>query len=419
MSISKHVIFLYIVLIVQAIYAQKPQKVIKSESQLRFKLVKPDCNEAVNISLGAVSIYGPTYPPKGYGIQEIKKNKQIFEEEHNSAWYLLSIGSDGILVFDIAPIDTANDYDFLLYAYTDTNFCTKFNKTQLRLLRSNLSNTSRSSKGITGLKETSARALVPKGAGDSHSKFINVKKGEKYMLVLDNVSSDGKGHKIYFDILRNVEINGITLNSDSVPVVAEISLYDENGTLKEAVKSNKQGVYTIHTSIKEKKDYNLTISSDSSFFETKQINTKDLKDNKAFPEIKSILIKLKKGAKYKMGNINFYGDVDILLPVSYPSVEAFYQIMKKNEKMVILIEGHTNGNDWYLEPKYQSGIEKKLSESRAKRIYDYLLSKGIEASRMSTVGLGSTVPVHMNPVGENQASENRRVEIKVITLNGD
>ena len=49
-------------------------------------------------------------------------------------------------------------------------------------------------------------------------------------------------------------------------------------------------------------------------------------------------------------------------------------------------------------------------------IYDYLLKKGIEKERMTFVGLSNFHPLYKNPRDEAQSSANRRVEIKVVSI---
>ncbi|MGZ4047974.1 MAG: OmpA family protein [Bacteroidia bacterium] len=382
------------------------------------KPISADCKKAIPILLNNSFTYGVTPPPKGFGeIQEFKTNNSAtFEGEHNSAWYLLSIGKDGGLIFDIIPFDTTNDYDFLLYKYTDSTFCDQLLKNKLKPVRSNLSNIKKSKKGITGLKPDIHKNAVGEGIGESYSSSINVKKGEKYMLILDNVTPEGKGHTIRFNFMKKVEIKGKIINSDSVPVVADITLSDNFGNTVEETKSNAKGEYKINTEIKENQNYNLTFLEEGTFVQTATINTKDLKEDAAFPDIKTMLPKLKKGEKYKLGNINFYGNKAILLPESIPSEEALYKLMKKNKKMTIQIQGHTNGEDWHLAPENQSPEEKILSEDRAKTIYNYLVAKGIAADRMSTYGFGSTKAIYKNPKDEGEQSANRRVEIKVLSF---
>jgi outer membrane protein OmpA-like peptidoglycan-associated protein len=56
----------------------------------------------------------------------------------------------------------------------------------------------------------------------------------------------------------------------------------------------------------------------------------------------------------------------------------------------------------------------KLSTNRAKRVYDYLLKKGINKNRMTYQGYGGTKPLVRFEKDSEDANKNRRVEIKVI-----
>jgi outer membrane protein OmpA-like peptidoglycan-associated protein len=386
-----------------------------SQTAAKAKPISGDCKKAIPLTISNRLFYGVTDSLKGYGdIQEIKKgNHLLFEGEHNSAWYLLTFGRDGDMIFDITPADSLNDYDFLLYSYTDSTFCKTFVKNQNKPLRSNLSNVKRSVKGITGLARSGElKPSIGKGIGNAYSNSLPVKKGEKYMLILDNVTPIGKGHTLEFNFIKDVEIKGRILNSDSMPVVADISLSDPKGQTILETKSNKNGEYSIKTSLNENQSYTMIAASDSSFVQIKTLNTKELKkDATVFPEIKMVLPKLKKGGKYKMESINFVGNAARLLPGSIASVEALYKVMKKNGKMVILIEGHVNDQG-----SGDKGFIQSLSDDRAKTVYDYLVKKGIAKERMSTVGLANKFQLFPRPKTESEMQANRRVEIKVISI---
>lgn len=81
-------------------------------------------------------------------------------------------------------------------------------------------------------------------------------------------------------------------------------------------------------------------------------------------------------------------------------------LLKKDKTLDISIEGHCDivGSDEY---------NQQLSERRAKTVYDYFASNGIDPSRMKTVGWGRTRPVVPNTTEANRA-RNRRVEIVII-----
>lgn len=79
--------------------------------------------------------------------------------------------------------------------------------------------------------------------------------------------------------------------------------------------------------------------------------------------------------------------------------------MKKIEYRRIIIEGHTDSTG-------SDEINKKLSEARAKAVYDELVLNGIPGEKMIYAGFGSEMPRYANDTAQGRA-DNRRVEIFV------
>lgn len=73
---------------------------------------------------------------------------------------------------------------------------------------------------------------------------------------------------------------------------------------------------------------------------------------------------------------------------------------------VIIAVGHTDsvGSDEY---------NQKLSVRRAEAVKAYIISKGVDATRVYTEGKGEKQPVADNKTAEGRA-KNRRVEIEVV-----
>ncbi|MCE9538776.1 MAG: OmpA family protein [Bacteroidetes bacterium] len=394
------------------------EKNLKKTLPLETTNTACDCKDAIEINVTKVAKYGLTKPSHGFGsIQEIlsksKTGKLAFEAEHNTAWYLLNINFDGEFVFEIIPEDSTNDYDFLVYKYTDTGFCKGIQKNAIKPIRSNLSRLDPQKKGITGLVSGAKSEFVGKGIGAAYSKSINVLKGEKYILVLDNVYPDGKGHILNFNYVKQVVISGIVLDADSVPIKSEIILSDNIGNVVHQQNTEKDGKYTINSSMKESLNYTLSFSSANSFIDIKTLNTNDLKNSNAFIDIRTILVRLKKGMKYNMSSINFYGNLAVLLPSSHSSLVALYKLMKENEKMIIRIEGHINLPGG---ASRNNVFEQTLSEDRAKTVCDYLQNQGIRKERISSIGYSASKMLFPNPKDEAEMSANRRVEINVISI---
>lgn len=80
------------------------------------------------------------------------------------------------------------------------------------------------------------------------------------------------------------------------------------------------------------------------------------------------------------------------------------KLLKKNPKLNVLIEGYTS-ND--------GRNHKKISQSRADAVKDYLQTKGIKAKRLTAFGFGDTNPLN-NGKTEAERALNRRVELKIV-----
>ena len=90
-------------------------------------------------------------------------------------------------------------------------------------------------------------------------------------------------------------------------------------------------------------------------------------------------------------------------------LDKLVQVMKNNEKMVILAKSHTDnrGTDKYNE---------RLSDRRAKSTAQYIISKGIAANRISAKGMGELEPKVDcgKDCSEEQHAQNRRSEFLII-----
>lgn len=392
-----------------------------------LKKVYCDCDSAIKLDVFKWATYGFTKAPADFGnIQEIKAKagtiKTAFEQEHHSAWYLLTVHNSGELIFEIIPEDKKDDYDFLVFPYKDSTSCADILKEKINPLRGNLSRNDTITNSITGLAVEMKNLFNGKGIGAQFSKSMEVKAGEKYILVLDNVYENGAGHKINFSIVKEVVIAGQVKNEEGKAVVAEIVLTDNKGM--EIIKTNSDGNgdYIIKTAIAENINYDLSFSAEKSFFSTRTINTKNLKDSNTFANIKTVLSRLKTGAKYKIGNLNFHGNSAKFIERSLPSLVSLYQLMKKNPKLIIQIEGHVNGAGFLpmynMQPEF-TAFKQRLSDERADAVYKYLEDKGIDTSRMSKIGYSDHLMLFPDARNVYEMEANRRVEIKVVSLNGE
>ena len=130
-------------------------------------------------------------------------------------------------------------------------------------------------------------------------------------------------------------------------------------------------------------------------------------------KINSTII-LKKGERTTLEGLSFEPGRHYLLPQSRPVLESLLETLLKSEDLKIEIQGHIcckgDSDDGF---DFDSN-NNKLSENRAKVVYDFLIKNGIEANRLNFVGYGHTQPKVFPELSPDDEQENRRVEIKVL-----
>jgi type IX secretion system PorP/SprF family membrane protein len=111
------------------------------------------------------------------------------------------------------------------------------------------------------------------------------------------------------------------------------------------------------------------------------------------------------GGNYSMNRIYFKSDRSELLPGSITELNELEEVLTKYPNMNIKVMGYadiTGGEDY----------NQRLSERRAKAVYDYLVSKGIRKDRLEYEGYGKKLPVADDNIPAGRQL-NRRVQIKV------
>ena len=111
------------------------------------------------------------------------------------------------------------------------------------------------------------------------------------------------------------------------------------------------------------------------------------------------------GNWFLIGN-NFEFAKASLTPESIPILVNAVQVLLSNPDMKVEIQGHTDNIG-------SESFNQKLSEQRAETVKNFLVAKGVPASRITTVGLGLTSPIADNKTADGRFL-NRRIEFKVL-----
>jgi len=108
------------------------------------------------------------------------------------------------------------------------------------------------------------------------------------------------------------------------------------------------------------------------------------------------------------GNITFKSGSAELDPSFYKVLNSVNVVVKKYNKTVVEVAGHTDSTG-------AAEYNQKLSERRANSVAQYLESQGLANNRVVTVGAGESRPVADNATPEGRQA-NRRVELTLTPL---
>lgn len=132
-------------------------------------------------------------------------------------------------------------------------------------------------------------------------------------------------------------------------------------------------------------------------------NTAGPASNFGCPEVKQ---EVKERLQFATKAVQFETARATLKNQSFPILDEIVEIMRQYPDYTLSISGHTDN----------IGDEKtnmRLSESRAKTCYDYLIFRGIKSERLRYAGFGEERPIADNGTKDGR-EQNRRVEFELI-----
>lgn len=205
-----------------------------------------------------------------------------------------------------------------------------------------------------------------------------------------------------------VTISGKVVDESGNPLSAKIKWENiETGENLGILESNPQnGEYFIV--LPAGKNYSYYAEKTGFYPITKNIDLKNIKENKKITiDITLVSQKvIEEGKPIVLNNIFFDYNKYELKSESYAELNRIVELFKANPSWQIQINGHTDskGDDDY---------NLKLSKNRAQSVVDYIVTKGIEKSRINSIGYGKTSPIASNETEEGR-EKNRRVEFTIL-----
>ncbi|WP_299706072.1 OmpA family protein [uncultured Pontibacter sp.] len=198
----------------------------------------------------------------------------------------------------------------------------------------------------------------------------------------------------------------------NIPVV----LQDARGQKLAETKADAEGKFTFE--LDSASTYSL-LAEKSGFFAARQRVTtvgKMPSQNQLPNEVNEVrltadllLTEIVKEKAIVLENIFYDFDKADIRPDAAEELDKLVQILVDNPRISIELSSHTDsrGVDVY---------NQDLSQRRAQSAVDYIISKGIDRSRITARGYGESRPVVRNAKTEEEHQRNRRTEFKVVRI---
>ena len=118
---------------------------------------------------------------------------------------------------------------------------------------------------------------------------------------------------------------------------------------------------------------------------------------------------IQEGNVITLSNVLFHRGTANFIEGSEEELDLVVEMMSENPNVKIFLKGHTDnvGN---------AMLNVELSQERVYSVTDYLVSKGIDSSRIDGEGYGGEQPVASNS-NESTRKLNRRVEFEIVKVN--
>jgi flagellar motor protein MotB len=392
---------------------------IASEKAIAQKPLTQENGDCAGAIFLRDSVYVCDQTVRGFGnILEIKENpadqKEWFEREHNTTWYMFRAPVKTKISMDIIPKNIKDDIDFLVFEGAIPGICDKLREKTVKPIRTNISRNDEANGSICGLRLDAPDDYVRSGLGSSFSRAIEVEDGELLYLVIDYQDRPLDGYTIRFHydppppppvVEKNTKTQQlnikITDGKTGKPVEANVTI---DGMVFDSLVEVK-GKSEYHFAMEPFRGLKLGCVRPGYMFYNSKV--KGVGGETLEVEVK--LAPIVMGEHVVLDDIRFVGNDTKVMRSSEGALLLLLRFLQANPKVKVEIQGHVNG------PTYKNTKEFiELSTGRAKTVYDFLLVNDAEPERVSYVGLGNSQMLFPEPKNKEQSEANRRVEVKIL-----
>jgi len=203
-----------------------------------------------------------------------------------------------------------------------------------------------------------------------------------------------------------VLVKGTITDQDGAPVEdAKVEIkYSGSDKVEEIKVDPNDGKYAVVLNVEKGQDAVITVKKPDHTVDTKIIPANSTETVMKNVDLKTEEVEV--GKAYTINDILFDTDSYELTSKSKFVIDQFILFLQENESYNVSIHGHTDDVG-------DNTKNKILSENRANAVKEYIVSKGISSSKISSQGFGEEKPKFKND-NEYNRSLNRRTEF-VIT----
>jgi OOP family OmpA-OmpF porin len=244
--------------------------------------------------------------------------------------------------------------------------------------------------------------------------FFTLDAGGEYAYMTTDVDTYGESDIVKIKLLEKEKPNPVVLVSGNVynaktkePLSASL-IYETLPDGEEAgngISNPVDGAFKMV--LPYNKNYSIRATADHFFAISENLNLDSL-IKAGYKEIHKdlYLVPIEIGQVVRLNNVFFDFDKWDLRSESYIELNRVVKLLTDNPAIEIEMSAHTDsrGSDDY---------NFKLSDHRAKSVMEYIISKGIARSRITSHGYGESKPIATNDTDEGRQL-NRRVEFKIL-----
>lgn len=227
------------------------------------------------------------------------------------------------------------------------------------------------------------------------------------------------------EFVRNSTIKKeISTDAEMFFVKGQVTICNSKNPLRDVtvvVKNNETEIYQeiktdadgkFHFKADKNSTYTIYGKKGNYFSQTEMVTSKKVdRTNTLFLNLQVCMEETTCGKQINLKNIHYDLDKYFIREDAKAELNKLVQFMKDNPKISVELSSHTDS-------RASDDYNKTLSQNRANAAVDYLVSRGINKSRLKAVGYGETKLLNKCSNGidcaESQHQLNRRTEMKVI-----